>query len=347
MLSLPTYIRLAKEMKTRLIELTSSNTEHALSEASLVIKSGGLVVFPTETVYGLGADATNEEALKKIFVAKGRPSDNPIIVHIANISELSKLTDEVSIIESKLIEKFWPGPLTFIFNKKNFVPAVLSGGLETVAVRMPAHPFAHELLLRAGVPIGAPSANTSGRPSGTTGAHALDDLMGKVDLIIDGGSSEIGVESTVVRVLDKKILILRAGSVTREMIQDSIPESEVDFALDKKDLDASPGTRYRHYAPNARLEIISGDMALRKVELEKEGKKVGIICSNANKDLFSPDEKVFILGDRGDLGEISKNLYQALRYFDAHLVDVVLCESFPEDGLGKAIMDRLKKASNA
>jgi len=335
-------------MKTALIKLTEINKEEALSRAAEVIKSGGLVVFPTETVYGLGADATDDEALNKIFEAKGRPRDNPIIVHIASPEELRELTNEVYAIEEELIQNFWPGPLTIIFNKKESVSLVLSGGLETVAVRMPAYPFAREMVLRAGVPVGAPSANTSGRPSGTTGLHVLEDLYGKVDLIIDDGPSDIGVESTVVKVSNDKILILRAGAITKEMIEGALPGHEVVFALDKKDLDASPGTRYRHYAPHAKLEVISSveEMLQRGELLVDSAEKVGILCTEENKKYFKSYENVFVLGSRNNLSEISKNLYTGLRFFDFREVSYILCESFQKEGIGAAIMDRLNKASS-
>ena len=312
-------------MQTETIKLTKENRQRTLNRAASIIKSGGLVVFPTETVYGLGANVFDEEALKKIFIAKGRPSDNPIIVHIATVEQLQELTDNISSLEQKLIDTFWPGPLTIIFKKRKNISKVVSGGLPTIAVRMPSHPFARDLILVAGVPIAAPSANISGRPSGTIGEHIFVDLEGRVNMIINAGSSDIGLESTVVRVNKNNISILRPGAVTHEMLEKFAP---VSFASDKKELQASPGTRYRHYAPKAKLEILESKDALEKrlEDLRKKNIKVGILS-------------------RRDLKDTAKNLYRDLRALDAQGVDVILCESFPEEGLGVAIMDRLKRAA--
>ncbi len=312
-------------MQTETVKLTKENRQRTLDRAVRIIKSGGLVVFPTETVYGLGANAEDQQAVKKIFIAKGRPSDNPIIVHIATLEQLSKLTDHISSLEQKLIDIFWPGPLTIIFQKNKNVPDVVSGGLDTVAARMPSHPFAHDLILSAGVPIAAPSANLSGRPSGTTGEHIFVDLEGRVNMIINAGSSDIGLESTVVRVNKNNISILRPGAVTHEMLERFAP---VSFASDKKELQSSPGTRYRHYAPKAKLEILKSRDAL--------GKRL--------KDLREKNMKVGVLPKR-NLKKASKNLYHDLRALDAQGVEIILCESFPEKGLGVALMDRLKRAA--
>lgn len=327
------------------IRLDEENKEQILEKAVEVIRSGGLVVFPTETVYGLGANAFDENAVKKIFQAKGRPSDNPIIVHISETKQLDDLALPASPLEKKLMDAFWPGPFTLILKKKEEVSSVISGGLPTVAVRMPSHAFARELISASGVPIAAPSANISGRPSATTGAHVLGDLEGKADLIIDGGISEIGLESTVVKLDGERVLILRAGAITKEMIEKVLPGMEVSFATNKKDLDASPGTKYRHYAPKAPLEIVSPEKMIQYVaEVEGQGKNVGVICTFENEKFLKSRGSIFIVGSRDDLKEVSRNLYQALRFFDAHPVDVILCEAFPENGLGKAIMDRLLKA---
>ena len=312
-------------MQTETIKLTKENRQRTLNRAASIIKSGGLVVFPTETVYGLGANVFDEEALKKIFIAKGRPSDNPIIVHIATVEQLQELTDNISSLEQKLIDTFWPGPLTIIFKKRKNISKVVSGGLPTIAIRIPFHLFARDLMLVAGVPIAAPSANISGRPSGTIGEHIFVDLEGRVNMIINAGSSDIGLESTVVRVNKNNISILRPGAVTHEMLEKFAP---VSFASDKKELQASPGTRYRHYAPKAKLEILESKDALEKrlEDLRKKNIKVGILS-------------------RRDLKDTAKNLYRDLRALDAQGVDVILCESFPEEGLGVAIMDRLKRAA--
>jgi len=335
-------------VQTEILKITEANQEESLKKAATIIRAGGLVVFPTETVYGLGANAFNEKALAKIFSAKGRPSDNPLIVHIANFKQLDELTDNISSLERKLIDKFWPGPLTIVFEKKKEISGLVSGGLATVAVRMPADEFARELIQQAGVPIAAPSANTSGRPSGTTGMDVFGDLVGKVDMILDTGESNIGIESTVVKVVQDIVSILRSGAVTKEMLEDVVAPSVVVFAHKQEDLQSSPGTKYKHYSPEGKLEIISnpGDMVARAALLAGGGQVVGILATNQNKDLYKKySPNVFVLGDHENLFEISKNLYSGLRYFDTHKVDVILCPSFREEGMGVAIMDRLNKAT--
>ena len=314
-------------MKTEIAKLTRKNFKSVLGRAQTLIRKGKLVVFPTETVYGLGADATNERALEKIYKAKGRPSDNPIIVHVANLRQLKLLAQNPSFLEQKLIKRFWPGPLTIIFSKRKKISNIVSGGLSTVAVRMPSHPFARDLISQAGVPIAAPSANISGRPSGTLGRHLLEDLSGRVDLIVDAGPSGIGLESTVIKIEKDKILILRPGAVTREMLK-KVSGQEVVFAKSKKDLQFSPGTKYRHYAPKAKLEIFKDARALKKrlAILKKKNKKVKIL-------------------KKRNLKEASKNLYRDLRALDARGVDVILAGAYPAQGLGAAIMDRLRRAS--
>ena len=314
-------------MKTEIAKLTRKNFKSVLGRAQTLIRKGKLVVFPTETVYGLGADATNERALEKIYKAKGRPSDNPIIVHVANLRQLKLLAQNPSFFEQKLIKRFWPGPLTIIFSKRKKISNIVSGGLSTVAVRMPSHPFARDLISQAGVPIAAPSANISGRPSGTLGRHLLEDLSGRVDLIVDAGPSGIGLESTVIKIEKDKILILRPGAVTREMLK-KVSGQEVVFAKSKKDLQFSPGTKYRHYAPKAKLEIFKDARALKRrlAILKKKNKKVEIL-------------------KKRNLKEASKNLYRDLRALDARGVDVILAGAYPAQGLGAAIMDRLRRAS--
>src|SRR3989339_192814 len=247
-------------MQTEIIKITDQNSKEILNKAATIIKSGGLVVFPTETVYGLGANVFDEKALAKIFSAKGRPSDNPIIVHISDEDQLKELVDTVSEQQKKLINAFWPGPLTIVFEKKKEISDIVSGGLPTIAVRMPSNVFAHGLIKLAGVPIAAPSANISGRPSGTTGEHIYDELTGKVNMIVDAGFSDIGVESTVVKINKEQVLILRPGAITKEMLEKVLPLLPVVFAKNKNELQFSPGTKYRHYAPKARLEVISEKM---------------------------------------------------------------------------------------
>lgn len=337
-------------MQTEIIKITADNSKEVLSKASKVIRAGGLVVFPTETVYGLGADVFNEEALGKIFSAKGRPGDNPLIVHIGGQGQLKLLTDFVSPIQQKIIDNFWPGPLTIIFPKKNTISNIVSGGRQSIAIRMPSLPLSRALIEESGVPIAAPSANISGRPSSTTGGDAYADLLGRVNMIIDAGQSNIGVESTVIRVTDESVSILRPGAVTKEMLEKVVYPLPVIFAKDKDNPQvsaASPGTRYKHYAPRSRMILESSDkMAEHALSLQQEGKIVGIISTNQKKDSFKEyAPNLFVLGDRNNLEEISQSLFMALRFFDTHPVDVIICESFPEQGLGAAIMDRLRRAS--
>ncbi|MEK9147502.1 MAG: L-threonylcarbamoyladenylate synthase [Patescibacteria group bacterium] len=318
-----------------------------MKKSAIIIKNGGLVVFPTETVYGLGANVFDDKALSKIFLAKGRPGDNPLIVHISDKTELKELTNSVTENQQKLIDAFWPGPLTIIFEKKDTISNIVSGGLSTIAVRMPSNYIAHKLIHLAGVPIAAPSANISGRPSGTKGEDIYNELVGKVNMIINDGDSKIGVESTVIKINDKQILILRPGAVTKEMLEKVLFPLPVFFAKDKNDLQSSPGTKYKHYAPKFKLEVISKEEIKNKAEvLKNKGLIIGVITTNQNKDSFKEYEpNFFILGDENNLEEISKNLYNALRFFDTHKVDLILCQSFPEVGLGVAIMDRLERAS--
>jgi len=334
-------------MQTEIVKITTENKKEVLDKAASIIKNGGLVVFPTETVYGLGANALDEVAVKKIFLAKGRPSDNPIIIHIGSEKQLRDLVKSVSLIQQKLIGAFWPGPLTIIFEKKDNISNVVSGGLSTIAVRIPSNVLARELIDLSGVPIAAPSANTSGRPSGTQEKHINEDLFGKVDMIIDSGESEIGVESTVVKVNEDSVLILRPGRITKEMLEKIVFPLPIYFAKEKEDLQSSPGTKYKHYSPKARLEIISKEKILDEAEvLNNKGLKIGIITTIQNKDSFKKYEpNVFVLGDESNLEEISKNLYSALRFFDKQNVDIILCQSFSKEGLGVAIMDRLDRAS--
>jgi len=339
-------------MKTDIIKLSYKNQQKVAERGAEVIRSGGLVVFPTETVYGLGANALDGQAVKKIFIAKGRPSDNPIIVHIATLSQLEQLAKNISPLEQKIIKEFWPGPLTIILKKHKDISSVVSGGLSTIAVRMPAHSFARNLIRKSGVPIAAPSANLSGRPSGTLGEHLALDLSGKVDVIVDAGPTKIGLESTVIKVTGNKVQILRPGAVTEEMLQKIVSPAKVSITKNKKTLSLSPGTKYKHYAPKAKLKIIysreekMGPEMLKQLLVFKKKKiKVGIICTSKNKKYFKSESSLFVLGDRNNSKTISRNLFKALRFFDTHKVDLILCESFPKKGLGVAIMDRLERAA--
>lgn len=335
-------------------------TASDFAEAGEIIRRGGLVAFPTETVYGLGADALNSEAAAKIYAAKGRPSDNPLIVHIADESDLENLAEEIPDKAKRLMESFWPGPLTMIFYKKESVPYGTTGGLDTVAIRMPEHKIALEFIRQSGVPIAAPSANTSGRPSPTTAEHVEEDMGGRIDMIIDGGKVGIGIESTIVDMTVTPPMILRPGYITREMLEEKIGTVQVDkiveakspLAIGKEDyMPKAPGMKYKHYAPKADLTMFEGSILNvaraikeRKEKEESQGKKVGIICTDESREYYSGDYIVSI-GSREKEETIAANLYGVLRDFDDTDVDVILGETFYGDGLGQAIMNRLIKAA--
>ena len=325
-----------------------------LKEASAVIRSGGLVAFPTETVYGLGGDATNPEASRKIYAAKGRPSDNPLIVHIADFSQLRNIVAEVPQEAEKLAEAFWPGPLTMILRKNEVIPYETTGGLDTVAIRMPSHPVARAFLQDSGCMIAAPSANTSGRPSPTTAQHVWGDLHGKIEILLDGGPVGIGIESTIVDLSEERPMILRPGFITQEMLSAVLGDVGVDPGLaseNSKQPPKAPGMRYRHYAPKADLTLVEGTMeeVISKInaltrEAQAMGKSVGVLATEENKDCYVADH-VIVIGQRQDEAEIARHLFDVLRQFDDLQVDLIYSESFVAAGVGQAIMNRLLKAA--
>lgn len=325
-----------------------------IEEAAQVIRNGGTVAFPTETVYGLGANALNDDSVKKIFIAKGRPQDNPLIVHVSS-KDVSTLVKEVPPIAQELINRFWPGPLTIILEKKDIIPNVTSANLNTIGIRMPNSEIALKLIELSERPIAAPSANISGRPSPTEVERCVEDLNGKVDYIIGGESSDIGVESTIIDCTVNPPMILRPGGITLEMLREIDSNIELDEALKSKpsaDLKPkAPGMKYRHYAPKAKLKIISGknEKTVEKMckMLEnyiKNNSKVAIITTDENIDRFKNCE-VLSLGRKYDLNEIAKNLFETLRKCDDLGVEYILCQGFEEDGVGLAIMNRLNKAA--
>lgn len=378
------------ETKRVVIRDVENLKDEVLLEAAQILRDGGLVAFPTETVYGLGGNALDKEAAKKIYAAKGRPSDNPLIAHISCMEELAPLVREIPEAGRKLAEKFWPGPLTLVFPKSERVPFGTTGGLETVAVRMPKDPVANRLIRLAGVPVAAPSANTSGRPSPTTAEHVWQDLAGKIEMLVDGGPVGIGLESTIVDVSEGKPVILRPGAITREMLEEVLGQVELDPAITgpvKADVrPKAPGMKYRHYAPKGDLVLIelkeetvkelhqpgsvlygqvsrwmeeyevqgkrdkreSFYMAWRvnreAVEMEKKGMRVGVICTEETAGVYTAGVRRSI-GKRSSEGSIAHNLYAVLREFDDLGVDVIYSESFSEDHLGQAIMNRLNKAA--
>ena len=337
-----------------MLDMTSGVDREEMDRAGEIIKKGGLVAFPTETVYGLGANALDADASAKIYAAKGRPSDNPLIVHIADFSALEFIVKEIPETARKLAEAFWPGPLTMIFRKKETVPYGTTGGLETVAVRMPDHPVALALIRAGGGYIAAPSANTSGRPSPTRASHVADDMNGKIDAIIDGGDVGIGLESTIVDLTEKDPVILRPGYINEEMLEKIIGPVHLDQALLKDDPNLrpkAPGMKYRHYAPKASLTIVEGDAEAvrRKInELVMEefsaGRQAGIIATDESA-AFYPRGIVKSAGTRSDEITIATHLYSILREFDELDVSKIYSEAFETPQMGQAIMNRLIKAA--
>lgn len=345
------------ETKRIVIEDRRNIKDEELAEAAAVLKSGGLVAFPTETVYGLGGNALDEDAARKIYAAKGRPSDNPLIAHISCAAELAPLVREIPEAGRKLMEAFWPGPLTMIFPKSSKVPYGTTGGLDTVAVRMPDDPVASRLIALAGVPVAAPSANTSGRPSPTTADHVWQDMNGRIDMIIDGGPVGIGVESTIVDVSSPVPSVLRPGAITMEMLREVLGEVAVDPAIlgpMKEDVKPkAPGMKYRHYAPKAELTLVETtgpveSMVEKVKELAHEklvqGCQVGIICTDESRSCYA-EGTVRSIGARESQESVAHNLYAVLREFDDLKVEYIFSESFSEDHLGQAIMNRLSKAA--
>jgi len=323
-------------------------------EAGQILGRGGLVAFPTETVYGLGADALNKDAARKIYEAKGRPSDNPLIVHVADLQALDEIIQNPPEALYELAYQFWPGPLTMIFKKTDIVPYETTGGLETVAVRMPEDLIAREVIIAGGGYISAPSANISGRPSPTTAGHVVEDMDGKIEMILDSGAVEIGLESTILDLTVQPPVILRPGAVTREMLLEVLPEvvsDEMRQITPEGTAPKAPGMKYRHYAPKAPLTIIEGTAkeevkAIRQIAYEQNRyeKKVGIIATSETADKY-PIGVVKTIGARENEKMIARNLYAVLRDFDGEDVDYIYSESFSSEGIGSAIMNRLGKAA--
>ncbi len=342
-------------MITEIFRLAEGQEDEKIQRAAEIIRAGGLVAFPTETVYGLGADALREEAAAKIYAAKGRPSDNPLIAHIADRSALYELAASVPDWAERLADAFWPGPLTLVYPKKAIVPDGTTGGLKTVAVRMPSHETARKLIRAAGVPIAAPSANTSGRPSPTTARHVLEDMDGKVDCILDGGDVGIGLESTIIDATGPIPVILRPGYISVEMVREIVGEAETDRAVEhplgQGETPKAPGMKYRHYAPRARLVIVTGgeEAVMERInglttEYEAAGTPCGVICTEETKAGYRCGNKK-VIGSRKRQESIAHNLYAVLRQFDKEDTKVIFSESFDGGQLGQAIMNRLKKAA--
>lgn len=313
------------------------------------LRNNEVIAFPTETVYGLGANAQSDEAVRKIFKAKGRPSDNPLIVHIASIEQLEDIAAVIPQKAKDLMNYFWPGPLTIIFEKKpDVLSNLVTAGLNTVGVRMPDHPVALSLISASGLPIAAPSANTSGKPSPTTAGHVHDDLNGRIAGIVDGGPTGVGVESTVIDCTESIPVIFRPGGITREEIESVIGPVTQDAALKKSSaVPKSPGMKYTHYAPKAPLVLVKGDQAfLQKLINEKRaaGMKVAVLAAKEHDQAYDADW-ILCPGSLADLKTVAAGLYDTLRAFDELDVDFILSESFPDAGIGEAIMNRLVKAA--
>ncbi len=343
-------------MNTKLVKVDIENPDmNILGEAAEILRNGGLVAFPTETVYGLGANGLDEHACKKIYEAKGRPSDNPLILTIGDISGLYPIVSRVTPNAEKIINAFWPGPITLVLPKAECVPMAVTGGLDTVAVRYPSNKIAQELIKAAGIPVAAPSANSSGKPSPTRASHVEFDLNGKIDMIIDGGAADWGLESTILDVSEDKPVLLRPGAVTQEMIEEVVGNIDVDPAVFSKPsgdiVPKAPGMKYKHYSPSARVILVTGpgenviNTINEKAEEDADnGLKVGIMATEQTKDSYNCGS-VLVVGDRNRPETIGANLFKILRKFDFIGVDVVYSEVFDEDGEGAAIMNRLNKAA--
>lgn len=342
-------------METLVLKVdNSSEGEIALEKAAKIIKDGGLVAFPTETVYGLGGDAKNPRSSKKIYRAKGRPSDNPLIVHIADFSQLEEIALEVPDVARELSDEFWPGPLTLILKKNKVIPKQTTGGLDTVAVRMPSSEIARELIKKSECLIAAPSANVSGKPSPTEAKHVFTDLSGRIDAVIDGGEAVIGLESTIVDLTGDTPMILRPGAITKEMLERVVGRVDIDPSLliDAEDVKAkAPGMKYKHYAPKANMTIVEGNTTKVVVYINSRtianrdlGRKTGVIASSENVSRYSADV-VKSVGSLDNEEEIAHNLYSILREFDETDVSEIYSESFEGDGIRGAIMNRLLKAA--
>lgn len=324
-----------------------------ISRAASIIKGGGLIAFPTETVYGLGADVFNDRALERVFAVKGRPADNPLIVHISDFSQVAALAHELPAEARKLAEYFWPGPLTLVLKKKREISSLVSAGLPTVAIRMPNHPAALALIEECGSPLVAPSANLSGTPSPTEAAHVIEDLAGKIEAVLEGGSCAIGVESTVLDLTGDIPVLLRPGGLGREALASCLQTPVLTAGRGELRVPLSPGMKYRHYAPRAELILFKGSppkigrkMADVCHRLADEGRSVGVLCTAENSGYFHRGQ-IRVLGRQADLQEVAASFYRALRDLDRSGVDVILGEGFrEEEPLGLALMNRLQKAAD-
>ena len=349
-------------METQIVTIKKADTpaciDEKLERAGACIRQGGLVAFPTETVYGLGGDALNPESSRKIYAAKGRPSDNPLIVHIADLEHLDSIVNEIPENARKLADAFWPGPLTMIFRKSELVPCQTTGGLDTVAVRMPSHPLANRFIEKAGGYVAAPSANLSGKPSPTTAKYVIQDMMGRIDMIIDADGVEIGLESTIVDVTGDVPMILRPGYITQEMLSKVVGETDMDvtiFDASSTQAPKAPGMKYRHYAPKGELVIVEGEPAdvVRYINEQtslhaQKGEKTGVIVTQELISEYHADS-IKNAGNKDDSASVARQLYTFLREFDDEGIEYMYTQSFADafadKGIGQAIMNRLLKAA--
>jgi len=340
-------------MRTKIIKINKDNPEISrIKIAAKALRKGDLVAFPTETVYGLGANALNPQAVKKIFKAKGRPADNPLIVHIADKKEVYSLAEKIPKKAVKLMNRFWPGPLTLVLKKSEIVPRVTTGGLDNVAIRMPAHKIALALIKEAKITIAAPSANFFGKPSPTIAEHVIQDLYEKIDIIVDGGKTKIGIESTVLDLTTNPPTLLRPGGIILEELEEVLGKIKIHSVVRGKKIKGivakSPGMKYKHYAPNASVTVVEGTYQKVKkkiqelvVENEKKGKKVAVMTTDENHN-YKADVIKFV---GNEFNIIAKNLFKTFRKFDNKKVDVIIAEGISDKGLGLAVMNRLRKAA--
>ncbi|WP_406662216.1 L-threonylcarbamoyladenylate synthase [Methanolobus sp. ZRKC3] len=344
-----------KTYRTRIFRIDENNLEEAIAEAAAIIKEGGTVAFPTETVYGLGADALNPEAVKAIFQAKGRPADNPLIVHVSSKEQCESLVKNISDKAVLLMNIFWPGPLTLIMERKQVVPDITTGGLDTVALRMPDNKVAMELIKCSGKAIAAPSANRSGKPSPTTAEHVISDLDGRIDVVIDGGPVIVGVESTVIDMTTEPPAILRPGMVSQQDIENEIGSVDIGYDdkvhPDNKEV-RSPGMKYTHYSPDANVILVEGnnENVTKKIsqmfsDFQMRGAKIGLLLTEESAKHFVSKE-IFSLGRKDKPEETASSLFFGLRYMDEKKVDVILVDgSFSHLGVGAAVSNRIRKAA--
>lgn len=341
-------------MNTIVRNVENTDNKEAVHEAAELLRQGELVAFPTETVYGLGGSGWMDDAADKIYEAKGRPSDNPLILHIGSMDLIYEIASYIPELARKAMDAFWPGPLTVILPKSDKVGYRVTGGLDSVAVRMPSHPVALALLKEAGIPVAAPSANTSGRPSPTEAEHVVEDLDGKIPMILDGGKVDVGVESTIVDFTGDVPVILRPGKITKDELE-QILSTEVllgSFAVKEDAVPKAPGMKYKHYAPKAQLILVLGmdrekvtkEITKRVHDCRSKGMRTGVIATEETKDAYDADE-VISVGSRKHMETVTANLYHVLREFDHRDVDMIFSEGFEGEEYEEAVMNRLAKAA--